>query len=262
MDNVFIHKMNLEKALHCTLDVIVGLGYAVPVKRRAANEPGRLKKIKTERLIRDVFTRRFKRQFELLKLVGVKKKIVLPEIPEDEEFFLELIAIFFEAMKGGIEIFQDQISIGLDYSTPNANALKFARDYSYKLIKGIDETTRTIVSNAISGFVETPGFTIGDIIDLLEGSFGERRASMIAVTETTRAFAEGQKLAGEQLKKEFPDVKIVKKWYNNEDDRVCEICEGNSAQGWIQEDETFQSGDDIPPGHVNCRCFCECNTKL
>ena len=85
---------------------------------------------------------------------------------------------------------------------------------------------------------------------------------MIAITETTRAFAEGQKLAGDELKKEFPDVKIFKKWYNNEDDRVCEICEGNSAQGWIPESDTFQSGDDIPPGHVNCRCNVEYNTKL
>ena len=220
-DNVFTHRMNLEKALHCTLDALEGLGYVVPVKKRSINEPGRLKKIKTERQITDVIKRRLQRQFELIKLSGVKKKkVILPPIPEDEDFFLELIAIFFEAAKGGIEIFQDKISI-VDYSVPNANALKWAREYTYDLIKGIDETTSTIVGNAISGFVETPGFTIGDIVDLLQGSFGERRASMIAITETTRAFAEGQKLAGDELKKEFPDVKIFKKWYNNEDDRVC-----------------------------------------
>ncbi len=33
-----------------------------------------------------------------------------------------------------------------------------------------------------------------------------------------------------------------------------EICAANASQGWIAVDDSFQSGHDVIPGHVNCRC--------
>ncbi len=35
----------------------------------------------------------------------------------------------------------------------------------------------------------------------------------------------------------------------------CEICEDNEAQGWIPEDEPFDSGDMEPEAHPHCTCF-------
>jgi hypothetical protein len=69
-------------------------------------------------------------------------------------------------------------------------------------------------------FIDTPGLTLGDIVSDLSDIFGVDRARMIAVTETTRAFAEGNRLAGLQLKEEYPDVKVIKRWYTNNDDKV------------------------------------------
>lgn len=34
----------------------------------------------------------------------------------------------------------------------------------------------------------------------------------------------------------------------------CDVCEANEKQGAIELEEAFQSGDDAPPGHPNCRC--------
>ena len=36
--------------------------------------------------------------------------------------------------------------------------------------------------------------------------------------------------------------------------RVCPICQGNEAQGWIPIDDNFQSGQPYPPFHPRCRC--------
>ena len=35
----------------------------------------------------------------------------------------------------------------------------------------------------------------------------------------------------------------------------CELCEDNEAQGWIPEDEAFDSGDMEPEAHPHCTCF-------
>jgi rubredoxin len=63
---------------------------------------------------------------------------------------------------------------------------------------------------------------------------------MIAVTETTRVFAEGNKLAWDST-----GVVSGSKWQTANDDLVCPIC------GPLNEQVT----DDEPPAHVNCRCW-------
>ena len=43
------------------------------------------------------------------------------------------------------------------------------------------------------------------------------------------------------------------------DDDACEVCQANADQGWIDADDTFDSGDDEPPAHPNCGCDLETN---
>lgn len=43
-----------------------------------------------------------------------------------------------------------------------------------------------------------------------------------------------------------------KLWVTSDD--PCPTCEDNADQGWIDADETFDSGDDEPPAHPNCEC--------
>ncbi len=34
----------------------------------------------------------------------------------------------------------------------------------------------------------------------------------------------------------------------------CELCEENEAEGWIDSEDVYPSGDDGPPFHPNCVC--------
>jgi len=46
-----------------------------------------------------------------------------------------------------------------------------------------------------------------------------------------------------------------KTWITSMDDKVCDICAGNEAQGPIPINQAFQSGDMTPPGHPgHCHC--------
>ena len=119
--------------------------------------------------------------------------------------------------------------------------------------------------NALALFVETPGMTIGDLVKMLP--FNEERALRIAVTETTRIYAKGQMIAAQELKEQYPDVRIIKTWFTDNDDKVCEIC-GPLHGMTIDVDEPFYDiEDDLyqdgnPPAHVNCRCWIETSTDI
>jgi len=41
----------------------------------------------------------------------------------------------------------------------------------------------------------------------------------------------------------------------------CEICEENQAEGWIDSEAVYPSGDDGPPFHPNCVCTEEYKEK-
>jgi SPP1 gp7 family putative phage head morphogenesis protein len=100
---------------------------------------------------------------------------------------------------------------------------------------------------------------MGDIVARLP--FGEERAWMIATTETTSAYARGQRMAGEALRKEYPDVDVVKQWFTNNDDLVCPIC-GPLDGEEIDMDDDFTTGIADPPAHPNCRCWISYRTRI
>ncbi len=41
----------------------------------------------------------------------------------------------------------------------------------------------------------------------------------------------------------------------------CEICEENQAEGWIDSEDVYPSGDDGPPFHPHCVCTEEYKEK-
>lgn len=80
---------------------------------------------------------------------------------------------------------------------------------------------------------------------------GQRRT-----TETEASNAENIP-AHELLETEFEERRLI----TMDDDRVCEICLGDAAQGWIPVDEDYESGHLNPPIHINCRCYEEGRTR-
>ena len=141
------------------------------------------------------------------------------------------------------------LRVAIDPAVINEAATAWARTYSFDLVKGITETTRKVIASAVESFMNTPGMTRGELVELLAPAFGEYRAEMIAVTEVTRAASQAtnsyQKLLGE-LGLEFQRI-----WLTNNDDLVCPIC------GPLHQQPEKMWGDDYPegpPAHVNCRC--------
>ena len=147
------------------------------------------------------------------------------------------------------------IGVGFELGEINAAASEWARQYAYDLVRDLTETTRKVVSNATTQFVDTPGMTIGQLRGLLKPAFGDIRAQMIAVTETTRAFSQGTNIYQEMLR--GAGVEMVRIWNTSADERVCPICgplEGRPETEWASE---FPTG---PPAHVQCRCFATLTT--
>jgi len=238
------------------------------IPKRDTREPHHNQKDKLERQLHDVFMRRFAHQKRLLEtrlpvFLGSKTVIDYTFLTDDNldegAESEEIIRLILVGAVDGIALFKDGVSIGVDWSKVNTAAAEWARKYVGELIKGIDQTTLDAVRQAVYNFVNTPGMTIGDVIGQLP--FDEVRAWKIAITETTRAYAEAQKLAGEQLKEQFPDVKVVKQWFTNNDDLVCDICAPMNNEE-VEMSETFSSGDDNPPAHVNCRCWMSTGTDI
>ena len=127
-------------------------------------------------------------------------------------------------------------------------AAQWATQYAGRLVTGITDNTREAVGRAVQGFVETPGRTIGQLRTELTPLFGQSRAQRIAVTETSRAYAEGTRVVQEELGR--AGIQMEQVWRTSMDERVCPICGPNAdkrkSEGWTV------SG---VPAHPNCRCW-------
>jgi hypothetical protein len=143
--------------------------------------------------------------------------------------------------------------ISFDPAVINTEALRWARQFSHDWANKLNETTRRQLSEVLSAFVETPGMTIGDIETLIEPAFGAVRAEMIAVTETTRAYAMATNELQGLLAQETPELTTVQVWNTMNDEFVCRVCgpaEGAPKSEW----PGLGLPNDGPPAHPNCRC--------
>lgn len=133
-------------------------------------------------------------------------------------------------------------------------AADWASEYVGQLIRQIDQNTLDYVRRQVTAFVETPGMRLGDLRASLEPAFGERRAQTIAVTETTRAYAQGQVLIQKELA--AAGLRRLRKWNTSGDEkRVCEHCQALESRLETEWAGIFAGAADGPPAHPNCRCW-------
>lgn len=169
---------------------------------------------------------------------------------EEEEALLweVMVGLYLAALLYGMEGGIDELPLDLqplvNFDVLNTDALRFAKDYRYSLIRDITETTRNQVRDAVTTWIQS-----GDPLSVLETQlapiFGANRANMIAVTEVTRAFAEGNALA-------WQSTGFINKvrFNTSEDDRVCPFCSPLAGEVFDVDDYGHK-----PPIHVRCRCF-------
>lgn len=173
--------------------------------------------------------------------------------------------------------------LGIDWTLVALYALEWLDTYSFDLIRELDATQREALRGAIQRWAQN-GLPLSDLVDELVqlGVFGRERAELIASTEVTRAYAQGQIRAWQES-----GVVRQMRWNTVNDERVCPICgplgglefgEDGTLPGSIGQQlangivtelgEPFvhpggagRAGRfegqvyDAPPAHPRCRCW-------
>jgi hypothetical protein len=123
----------------------------------------------------------------------------------------------------------------------------------------ITESTRKGIRDLVVRSL-TDGLTVDQLSNELESSyqFSNLRAETIARTELASAHVEGTlttwKLSG---------VVEGKRWLlGSEHPGVEDECDENEADGVIDLEDVFSSGDDGPPAHPNCVCALVSSLKV
>ncbi len=150
----------------------------------------------------------------------------------------------------GVFVAVDQFStigLGIDWTLANQAAAQWVERYTFELVRGIEETTRQRLQTAVTEWVNN-GDPLSELTKELTPTFGKRRAKLIAQTETTRAYSEGNvqayqtsglvtrspKLQPPQdshpgcrcwlVLGESADGQWVYIWKTSNDERVCPVC--------------------------------------
>lgn len=145
-----------------------------------------------------------------------------------------------------------ELLINWDYF--NQSAIDFLKTYGMTHAQGITNTTQSQTVNIISDWIRS-GESMDYLQDKLAPIYGKKRAEMIAVTEVTRIYAEGNILAWKAT-----GLVGAKKWQTANDERVCPICGplhgmivGIDENGFTTE--VGGLGLTAPPAHPRCRCW-------
>lgn len=142
------------------------------------------------------------------------------------------------------------LGVIVDFDAIHAEALQVARTTSSLWWGKMTEATREALRQAFITWQETGVVTpeqqrrgLSTLIESLEPMFGQARARRIAITETTRLFAEGNRLASQ-----YDDSVGGEQWQTARDERVCDTCGPRDNKIWPKG-----AGPDCP-AHVGCRC--------
>ena len=148
----------------------------------------------------------------------------------------------------------ESFGFGASWDLANREALQLAESYGFTLIRDINSTTARLIGSSIGSWIQS-GAPLPDLISQLHGDldhiFGSVRAEMIAITEATRLYAEGN-LA---IYRQIPGVQGAI-WKTARDEWVCEICRPmRDRPGTL--DGRFEAPDGTTrriPAHPRCRC--------
>lgn len=164
-----------------------------------------------------------------------------------------LAAVFINqlapAVEAGGEHTELEVGINVGWSSNSHPAIEFLNQYTFKLVKNVDDTTRKRLNQAVRA-----GLNAGEDRPTMSKRLAKvvndtRRAGVIAHTETVRAYNEGRVLAAKELNPPYTHTK--KRWETVIG--ACPICLGLEGKE-IALDDFFPGGFYTPPGHPNCRC--------
>ena len=201
----------------------------------------------TELLFYEIVLRQLKRQ---------KKKVLAdPSVIFTDAFWADevsqmdsaitpfLIALSAEVVWNSLSDFASVVSV----DPVIANAEFFAQNLSGTLTKNINDTTLKKVRDILAQSVDEQ-WGLDQLTDALSADrlFGEQRARLIAITETTNVYQGGAEFAMQELRAQGYDAYLV--WVTVRDAHVCEICEPRDGK------EQGDGWDQVGSAHPGCRC--------
>lgn len=160
---------------------------------------------------------------------------------EDAALLAALLVLLLHAGRVGAENAADALAaLDIDIDPDAVDIEGWANQYAPGQVDRINETSRTQIDAALDADPERDELSIA-----FDGIFGESRARLIAVTETTAALVAGALLAYETGK-----VKRGR-FRTSGDDRVCPVCSP------FDNKEFDLKEIPQPPLHPGCRCSIE-----
>ncbi len=164
-----------------------------------------------------------------------KKKLLAALLPAIEERAIAGAQAGKAKLRQAGIIFDDELA--------NAAAARWAREYAGKLVELMSGTSQKTIGEIVANWIETPGSTMGDLTErltpLVEGNTD--RAFMVATTETTACYAQGEAIVYQSLGipravflppghprcrcwtsvKRLKSGELVVVWLTNRDEVVC-----------------------------------------
>lgn len=179
---------------------------------------------------------------QTLKTIQAGEQIDLSHL--DADLRAALLPALLEVVLEDATALAEAIGPDFDPAVMATTASTWASNYSFELVKGLTERTRTIVQKATSQFLQTPGMTREQLETLLRPAFGPVRAEAIAVTEPTRAAAQGTLMYKSYLSDMSIETEQIWRTSSDEISGRCELC--GPRNGKVT--------DEVPPAHPRCRC--------
>lgn len=150
----------------------------------------------------------------------------------------------------------ETLGLGVDWTLINEAARDWVLGFNPEQLGGklaelydqVQASSKRTLRQEIASWIGSSE-KLEDLVKRLETTFGRQRAELIASTETTRAYAEGNTLA-------YRESGVVddREWRTAADERVCPIC-GPLHKKRATLGSPFEGRHDNPPAHPRCRCW-------
>jgi hypothetical protein len=186
-----------------------------------------------------------------------------------KQFVKSVYPQLWKAFVAGHQTTAGRLGVEATFKVAQERAVKWAKAHAAELVKNIDATTKEHVAGLIRKAVDegwSYSKTEGALKRLYDGFRGKTppgeqrigyrsRARLIAVNEANTAYSEGEMNLARWM--EEGGIAMEKASLTTGGDRVCEVCLGNEAEGWIPLGTSFSDGSEQTPFHPGCECALE-----
>jgi len=166
------------------------------------------------------------------------------------------------AVSQGYSAMAEEVGMQDAFKLKQPEAVKWARTQAAVDVSAVNDTTKETIRGMVTRGLEQ-GASYDEVARQISKRFEEfaigkpqlhieSRAHLVAINENAVGYAHGETTLIDEI--ESTGIKMEKSWHTVGDDNVSDGCQRNADNGWIQNDEAFDSGDLTYPRFPGCRC--------